>query len=87
MLNNKLILHRINYLLHHYNRHITLILTLRISMEYLQNNSMAHLYKDSERRHLVSVMFNKNQQYIKGRLNLGGKATADVSHQIPNDFL
>jgi len=48
---------------------------------------MANLYENSKRRHLLNVMFNEIKQYVKGRFNLISKATANVSHQIANNFL
>ena len=48
---------------------------------------MANLYKNSKWCHLVDVVFNEIKQYIKGRLDLIRKSTANVSHQITNNFL
>lgn len=53
----------------------------------IYNEEVADLNEDGEWRHLVNVVFNKNKQYVEGRFNLVGKATADVSHQISNNLL
>lgn len=49
--------------------------------------NILNLYKDSKRRHLASVVFNQIKQYIQGIFNLTGKSTANVRHQISNNFL
>jgi len=51
------------------------------------NERVADLNENGEWRHLVNVVFNKNEQYVQGRFNLVGEATADVSHQIANNLL
>lgn len=53
----------------------------------IYNEEVADLNEDGEWRHLVNVVFNKNKQYVEGRFNLVGEATADVSHQISNNLL